>query len=496
MIKFLTLFIFMFHASFLYSNVLKYKFFKKDSYKGSVTVYNFDEKVFFDLKEIAKMFGARVDIYSVSEKIVFSLSGKKLIIAKNSVFYNGVESINFPKTFLIRGSRYFVLSDIFTNNIFTKVFEFRCDVDYSKGTISVYENINVTSVKYFYYVDKSRVVIYMTEKLNYDVNLVGGSLVVTIKNGSYMSAKDYINADDGVIKDISVKQEKSSLKIIINLGQRYYNFEHKIEEDPYKILIDLIAAKDDFPKKIDNNIQSSVTISMPDNIIPVKKEKYIIVIDPGHGGKDPGGKVIFGKPEKQINLEISKKLYELFKNDERFDVKLTRDDDIFIPLYERSKFANDSKCDIFISIHNNSHPRKKNENGFEIYFLSEKTNDPWAVEVANMENASIEYEGGVFDYNSAALVLHSIARNEYINQASILSGYVAKFMEKETPFKNRGIKQAAFYVLRGTYCPSILVEVGFMTNKSDKKNLDNKSVQKKVANAIYKGVIEYIKRQK
>ena len=491
------LFIFMcFFILDLDASVSKYKFFKKDSYKGSVTSYEMDGRVFFDLKDMARVLNAGTNIYSVSERIVFSINGKKLIIGKNSVSYNGLESVNFSKPFLIRGSRYFILSDIFSAPAFTRVFEVRCDIDPKNRTISLYDNINVTSVKYFYYVEKSRVSVYLSKKLDYDINVVGRNLVLTIKNGSYTSLKDYINAEDGIIKNVSVIQERDSLKVIIELGHRYLNFKHWFEEDPYKIIVDINSAKDDIPMRVDDTKPSTLTINLPDVIYTSKKEKYTVVIDPGHGGKDPGGRILFGKPEKQINLEISKYLYEMFSKDDRFDVKITRDKDEFIPLYERSRFANEARCDIFISIHSNSYPKKPNENGFEIYFLSEKASDPWASEVADYENASIEYEGGVFDYTATALVLHSIARNEYINQGSLIAGYIAKFMEKMTPFKNRGIKQAAFYVLRGTYCPSVLVEVGFMTNRNDKRNLDNPSVQKKVANAIYNGVLEYIKKQK
>lgn len=483
--------------SYLDSALLNYKFFKKNTYKGTLTIYEFDGNTYFDLKDFSKVLNAGLEIYSASGKIVFSFNSKKMIITKSNVSYHGIENMKFSKTFIIRGGKYFVLSDIFMNPTFTKIFEVRFDIDEKNRSLYVYDNINVTSIKYFYYIEKSRVVIYLSKKLDYDVSVIGRSLIVTIKNGSYVASREYINADDDAIKSISVKQEKDSLKVIIELGSKYGSFEHSFEEDPNKIIIDVIPLKSEMPARIsDEYQQSTVSVTLPDRIDAKKNEKYVVVIDPGHGGKDPGGRIIFGKPEKQINLEISKYLYELLVKDDRFEAKLTRSDDIFIPLYERSKFANDAKCDIFVSIHANAHPKRKSEEGFEVYFLSEKATDPWASEVAEYENASIEYEGGVFDYSSAALILHSIARTEYINEGSFIAAYITKYMEKLTPFKNRGVKQAAFYVLRGTYCPSVLVEVGFMTNPSDKKKLDNKSVQKKVAQAIYNGLVEYVKNKR
>lgn len=483
--------------SYLNSAVLNYKFFKKNADRGNITVYEIDGKTYLDLKEFSKILNAGLEIYSASGRIIFSINSKRLMITKNNVSYHGVETISFSKTFIIRGTRYFVLSEIFTNPTFTKIFEIRFDIDEKNRFIYAYDNINVTSVKYFYYIEKSRIVIYLSKKLDYDVNIVGRSLVITVKNGSYITSKDYINADDGVVKSLSIRQERDSLKVVVDLGPRYSDFEHRFEENPDKIIIDINQLKDDIPSRIpDSSQQSTVSVTLPDRISIKKNDKYVVVIDPGHGGKDPGGRVIFGKPEKQINLEISKYLYELLSKDNRFEVKLTRNDDVFVPLYERSKFANNEKCDIFISIHANAHPKRKSEEGFEVYFLSEKATDPWAREVADYENASIEYEEGVFDYSGTALVLHSIARNEYINEGSFLAAYITKHMEKLTPFKNRGVKQAAFYVLRGTYCPSVLVEVGFMTNKKDKKNLDDKNVQKKVAQSIYNGLVEYIKNKR
>ncbi|MHB0996707.1 MAG: N-acetylmuramoyl-L-alanine amidase family protein [Elusimicrobiales bacterium] len=214
-----------------------------------------------------------------------------------------------------------------------------------------------------------------------------------------------------------------------------------------------------------------------------------IVIDAGHGGKDPGGPRRFGLKEKELNLLAAKELYALLKKEKLFDTLLTRETDVFIPLTERSRIANDFKADIFISIHANACGNRK-ESGFEIYFMSEKASDPWAAEVADYENSVTGLEdGGQAD--PAAMLLHSMARNEYMNDGSRLAGLVAAEMGKGAPFANRGVKQAAFYVLRGTYAPGILVEMGFMTNSSDQKKLNDKKVRAKIAKAIYRGIMKY-----
>ena len=229
--------------------------------------------------------------------------------------------------------------------------------------------------------------------------------------------------------------------------------------------------------------------AIPDKVTLKKTGIKKIVLDAGHGGKDPGGPRRFGLKEKELNLLAAKELYALLKKEKLFATLLTRETDVFVPLAERSRIANDFKADIFISIHANACGNRK-ENGFEIYFMSEKASDPWAAEVADYENSVTELEeGGQGD--PAAMLLHSMARNEYLNDGSFLAGLVAAEMGKGTPFANRGVKQAAFYVLRGTYAPGILVEMGFMTNSTDQKKLNDKRIRAKIAKAIYRGIMKY-----
>jgi len=229
---------------------------------------------------------------------------------------------------------------------------------------------------------------------------------------------------------------------------------------------------------------------IPDNRTLKNTSIRKIVIDAGHGGKDHGGTRLFGLKEKELNLSVAKELYSLLKKEKLFDTLLTRDSDVFVPLDERARIANDFKTDIFISVHANACGKRK-ENGFEIYFMSENASDPWAAEVADYENSVIGLEDGKGQKDPASILLHSLARNEYMNDGSRLAGLVAVEMGKGTPFSNRGVKQAAFYVLRGAYAPGILVEMGFMTNSSDQKRLNDKKVRTKIAKAVYKGIMKY-----
>jgi|GEM_PF-603756 len=239
-------------------------------------------------------------------------------------------------------------------------------------------------------------------------------------------------------------------------------------------------------------VVAPAVLRIPDKVQVSGKVKKI-VIDPGHGGKDPGGRKLFGLKEKEINLYTALALEKLFDKNDKFQVMLTRSDDVFIPLNGRSLKANEFGVDIFISLHANA-ASNRNQKGFEIYHMSETASDPGAEEVANYENSVVKFDNEAYKQDTTAMMLHSLARTEYMNEGGYLAALVAEEMSRETPFSVRGtkgVKQAAFYVLRGTYAPGILVETGFMTNYNDDKNLNDKKVLDKVAQAIYNGVLRY-----
>jgi N-acetylmuramoyl-L-alanine amidase len=235
------------------------------------------------------------------------------------------------------------------------------------------------------------------------------------------------------------------------------------------------------------------------SVAPVKitKTKMKIVVDPGHGGKDPGAVRKNSSREKDINLGIAQELYNLLKK-KGFDVKITRDSDKFLALNERSKMANDFKADLFISVHTNSAPRIA-ASGFEVYFRSAKASDAQAAEVAAFENEALQYEET--NFNFADMLLRSLAVNEYVNESSKLAGHVrnnVKSIAAGTGIPvnlNSSVKQANFYVLKGVDAPAVLVECGYISNPSDRKQLNNKVVRAKVAEGIYKGILSYAKAE-
>ena len=226
------------------------------------------------------------------------------------------------------------------------------------------------------------------------------------------------------------------------------------------------------------------------------KGQLRIMIDPGHGGKDPGAVRKGSNREKDLNLAVAKHLYNYLKK-QGFEVKLTRDNDTFVTLAGRSKMANDFKADLFISVHTNAAKRTQ-ANGFEVYFRSEKPTDKDAAEIAAFENEALQYEET--HYSFVDKLLQSLAKNEYMNESSKLAGHVRNYVYKEPGIgiavdKNNSVKQANFYVLRGVQAPAILVEMGYISSPKDRARLNNKSTQKHTGEGIGKGVVAYLKQE-
>ncbi|MCL1901841.1 MAG: N-acetylmuramoyl-L-alanine amidase, partial [Firmicutes bacterium] len=258
--------------------------------------------------------------------------------------------------------------------------------------------------------------------------------------------------------------------------------EQSIVDDSYAIIDDL----------------SGVEGLLPENTAPKKKllkKKRIIVVDAGHGGEDPGAVGPNGTREKNINLSIAHELAKILRNDTDYEVIMTRGDDTFIPLVERTKIANDNKADLFVSIHCNAN-FNKSATGFEIYFLSEKATDEQSAATARLENSVIELEGKPSKKRSMLQdMLWSMMVNEYINESSELGSFIAGETPGRLKIPNRGVRQANFYVLRGAQMPAVLVESAFISNYSDESKLNRKNFQVATADSIYEGIKKYYARK-
>ena len=218
-----------------------------------------------------------------------------------------------------------------------------------------------------------------------------------------------------------------------------------------------------------------------------------IVIDPGHGGKDPGA-VGFGLKEKNIVLNVAKKIKKILEAKKSYEVFLTRDNDVSISLEERTAIANTKEADLFLSIHVNAHS-EKNIRGVETFFLNLATHTE-AMRVAALENATSTH-----NMSEMQNILAELMQNEKINESSQLAQFVqrnmVKGLKKEKFYvKDLGVKQAPFYVLIGAEMPAILAEISFITNPKEAKLMKSEKYLQAIAKQIVAGVLSYVEHQR
>ena len=224
------------------------------------------------------------------------------------------------------------------------------------------------------------------------------------------------------------------------------------------------------------------------------QEKFIVVIDAGHGGKDSGN-TGNGYLEKKIALNISLELGETLKKENDVQVIYTRTTDKFVNLFERANIANKSNANLFISIHCDSHNSQAYGAGTFVLGLHANARN---FEIAKKENSVIFYEDDYVDQydgfdpnNPESVIGLTLMQEEYLDQSIIAASYIQNSFVQNLKRKNRNVKQAGFIVLKYTYMPSVLIETGFLTNKSEGSYLNSLNGQKEMSNAISKAIIKY-----
>jgi len=235
------------------------------------------------------------------------------------------------------------------------------------------------------------------------------------------------------------------------------------------------------------------------NSITEKFKIKTIIIDPGHGGKDPGAIGNNGILEKNVVLDIGKRLVHFLRNKlPGVKILLTRDGDYFVPLRERTGFANYKKADLFISIHANA-AFSEYASGFEVYYLSPDASawDERARALAAIENKVLDLEEekthvnarGEIDYTK--IILGGLAQQEFINESIELAGIIQNTVCRRLQLGNRKIKSAFFWVIKDAMMPAVLIETGFISNPYEAEKLNSDEFKDKMAEAICDAVVEY-----
>ena len=303
----------------------------------------------------------------------------------------------------------------------------------------------------------------------------------------------YLSIRDNLVNDLQIMpHENNQMRVALSL-KNYHHYKMYSLKNPQRVIIDIWAQhKKNISKKHppDKSFDAS---SLKNAAIARQLALGIrrIAIDAGHGGKDGGAVGFFkGVYEKDVVLSIAKRLAQKIRQQIQCEIIMTRNEDQFLPLEERSKIANANHADLFISIHTNAHPNHS-VYGFETYYLN-LTSDDDAIRVAALEN---EVSGRKM--NDLDTILHDLMQNAKINESSRLAGHVQngihQYLKKYYQFiKDNGVKQAPFYVLMGAEMPAILIETGFISNQRDCRRLTNPAFQNHLCNAVVEGIKNYI----
>ena len=223
-----------------------------------------------------------------------------------------------------------------------------------------------------------------------------------------------------------------------------------------------------------------------------QKKRKIIVVDPGHGGKDSGAVGITKKLEKNITLKVALLLKKEFSKYEEFRVILTREKDVYLKLRERTEIAKNSNADIFISLHADFNKNRRTR-GISLYTLSERASDKEAEALARRENRS-DFLGNVdlsSENSEVTNILIDLTKRETLNQSSHLVNFLIKDIKNEMNLLKRAHRFAGFTVLKSLDIPSVLIEMGYLSNKEDSKLLVSNNYQKKITSNIVKAVKNY-----
>src|SRR5213593_1232721 len=219
-----------------------------------------------------------------------------------------------------------------------------------------------------------------------------------------------------------------------------------------------------------------------------------IVLDAGHGGHDSGATGPTGLMEKDLVLDVTRRVAKLVEARLGLKVLLTRDADNFVTLRDRTSYANRQHADLFVSIHANAH-REAAADGVETYFLSSEATDSAARQVAALENSAVQLEQpagrGAAQADIVKAILWDLAQSEFQVESSRLAEVVHDSMTQTLRISSRGVKQAGFYVLGGAAMPAILLEIGFVTNPREERKLKDTKYRDEIARAIFAGLAEY-----
>lgn len=343
-------------------------------------------------------------------------------------------------------------------------------------------SVQFEELRYRSYPSFTRIVIEAGAGLSY-LTVPSKSEIRVRLSGLVIATPQSEDIGDGLVKEVRLESSGPDGVLKIVLEGPAGEVKTAALQDPFRVVVDVYRPKEAAAVRGPRPAQGSAP--------PLK----LIVLDAGHGGHDQGAKGPGGVLEKDVVLDVTRRAARMIEDGLGIKVVLTRSTDVFVPLRERTNFANKQRADLFVSIHANAHPRAVSE-GVETYFLSSEATDNESRQIAAIENGVVQLESPQSQKKTDLLksILWDMAQSEFQQESSFLAETVLDSMTQSLHLVNRGVKQAGFYVLGGAAMPAVLIEIGFLTNPKEEKKLGAPEHREAIARAIYASLAEYKRR--
>ncbi len=360
------------------------------------------------------------------------------------------------------------------------------------GSVSADEKTMLYDFRYWTAPDHTRIVVDTQENAFYDIFSSTDYIILSIENAKVLSDTfSHLFFQDRRIERTQIKRDHETLKLIFHTKDlysvKYFNLPPNQKYKYHRLVIDLYDSKSSKSKT-----KVAIEKSTP-------SDKIIILVDAGHGGEDYGAVGKNKTREKDVNLAIAKKLVNTINKNKDLSAVLTRNGDYYIPLTKRITIAQNQQATMFISIHADA-VESTSAKGASIYTLSEKGNNSKLAKQLEQSENSVDQFGGVETVIDSDQFLKSIltdfSRQDRETQSQKLASQVLEELSKIGPVHKKTPQKANFVVLKAPTIPSILVETAFISNPTQEKRLGNSKEQQKIADAIYKGVIDYFEEGK
>jgi N-acetylmuramoyl-L-alanine amidase len=310
-----------------------------------------------------------------------------------------------------------------------------------------------------------------------------------------------LEVSDHLVSGVRAAQNQPDVVRVVLDVKAFRDYHVFTMRDPYRLVIDLkgmtagtagqtpsLHPRQEALEAARDRVRVN-SLERPKRTPSGRESRWHVVIDAGHGGKDPGAIGHSGLVEKELVLDIAKRLRELMQRDPQWRVTLTRDTDIFIPLEERTEIANAAGADLFVSIHANAAERS-DAHGIETYFL-DLASDERSMRVAARENATTLSKVSELQH-----ILRDLSMTSKRNESSLLAGSVQRAMVQAPSSgkisRDLGVKHAPFLVLMGAEMPAILVETGFLSHPGEERKLADPKHRAQAARAIFEGIKDYL----